>query len=338
MLRAPKCAIVLEAGLQAALKARQAVPLLQLQVRAASQVSKLLPRPDDFSKRHIGPRDADQVKMLKLLGYESLNELTDATVPENIRLNRELMVEEPLGEHHLLDRIREISDKNEVWRSYIGMGYHNCCVPHAILRNIFENPGWTTQYTPYQPECAQGRLQSLLNYQTMVTDMTGLAVANASLLDEGTAAAEAMGLCYRQNKRRKIYLSDKLHPQTIAVVQTRAIPLGLECIIGEAMEMDFSNRDVCCVIFQYPDTTGNIMDFSNLVAEAKANGTMSVCATDLLSLALLTPPGEFGCDIAVGTSQRLGIPLGYGGPHAGFFSCREPLVRLMPGRMIGVTR
>ncbi|XP_068205114.1 glycine dehydrogenase (decarboxylating), mitochondrial [Palaemon carinicauda] len=300
--------------------------------------SSLLPQADAFSDRHIGPRLDDQRKMLDLLGYESLDSLTDTAVPKNIRLGRDLNVDPPVGEHSVISRIQEISEKNEIWRTYIGMGYHRCRVPHAILRNIFENPGWTTQYTPYQPEVAQGRLESLLNYQTLVTDLTGLPVANASLLDEGTAAAEAMGLAYRQNKRRKVYLSDKLHPQTLAVVQTRAIPLGLEVLIGDVFDIDFTNRDACAVLIQYPDTEGNIKDFSKVIEEAQSNGTMVVCATDLLSLALLKPPGDLGVDIAVGTSQRLGIPLGYGGPHAGFFACKSPLVRLMPGRMIGVTR
>ena len=315
----------------------------RLQKRNASKSSRTMApsssilQHDDFSLRHIGPRPNDQEAMLKFLGHDSLNSLTDATVPENIRLSRDLDVSKPLSEHEVIERIQYISEKNEVWRSYIGMGYHNCCVPHAILRNIFENPGWTTQYTPYQPEVAQGRLESLLNYQTMVTDLTGLPVANASLLDEGTAAAEAMGLAFRQNKRRKVYLSNKLHPQTIAVARTRAIPLGLEVLIGDVMEMDFSNRDVSSVVFQYPDTDGNVLDLSKVIADASSNGTLTVCATDLLALTLLKSPGELGVDIAVGTSQRFGIPLGYGGPHAGFFSCKSHLIRLMPGRMIGVT-
>ncbi|XP_042864469.1 glycine dehydrogenase (decarboxylating), mitochondrial-like [Penaeus japonicus] len=310
---------------------------IRSQASAASTTS-LLPAADDFCDRHIGPRKNDQKKMLESLGYESLDSLTEAAVPENIRLGRDLNVQAPIGEHALLTRIREISEKNEIWRSYIGMGYHNCRVPHAILRNIFENPGWTTQYTPYQPEVAQGRLESLLNYQTMVTDLTGLPVANASLLDEGTAAAEAVGLAYRQNKRRKVYLSDKLHPQTLAVVRTRAIPLGLEVLIGDVFDIDFTNRDVSAVLFQYPDTEGTVNDFTQVIENAQSNGTMVVCATDLLALTVLVPPGDLGVDIAVGTSQRLGVPLGYGGPHAGFFACKNNLVRLMPGRMIGVTR
>jgi len=298
----------------------------------------LLPIADQFEDRHIGPRTADREHMLRALGYKTLDELTDATVPSNIRLDRALNLSPPVGEHYLLDNIREIAERNEVWRSYIGLGYHNCCVPHTILRNMFENPGWTTQYTPYQPEVAQGRLESLLNYQTLVADLTGLPVANASLLDEGTAAAEAVGLAFRQNKRRKVYVSDKLHPQSLAIIQTRCLPLGLDVLPGDAFSMNFSAGDVSCVVLQYPDTEGSIEDFRGVIADAQASKTMVVCVTDLLALTILTPPGDIGADIAVGTSQRLGVPLGYGGPHAGFFSCRQQYVRLLPGRMIGVTR
>ncbi|KAJ8931698.1 hypothetical protein NQ314_015345 [Rhamnusium bicolor] len=243
-----------------------------------------------------------------------------------------------IGEYELINRIRKVAERNKIWRSYIGMGYHNCCVPHTIMRNIFENPGWTTQYTPYQPEVAQGRLEGLLNYQTLVSDLTGLEVANASLLDEGTAAAEALSLCYRQNRRPKLLVSNMLHPQTISVVETRCQSLGLTVEINDVFEVDFSNRDIAGVLFQYPDTEGNVHDFSAVTEHAHSHGTLVCCATDLLSLTLLRPPSEFGVDIAVGTSQRLGVPLGYGGPHAGFFACTQSLVRLMPGRMIGVTR
>jgi len=218
------------------------------------------------------------------------------------------------------------------------MGYYNTCIPHTILRNMFENPGWTTQYTPYQPEIAQGRLESLLNYQTMVTDLTGLEVANASLLDEGTAAAEALGLCYRVNKRKRFLLSDKLHPQTISCVETRAGPFGIKIEIVDINTVDFSGKDIGGIIFQYPDTEGSIHDFSEVVNKAKANGTLTICATDLMALTILKPPGEFGIDVALGTSQRFGVPLGYGGPHAGFFATKNQYVRHMPGRMIGVTR
>ncbi|XP_060529561.1 glycine dehydrogenase (decarboxylating), mitochondrial [Cylas formicarius] len=308
----------------------------------SSAISKseaaLFPHKDEFPDRHIGPRNADIIAMLDHIGYKSLDQLTDKAVPSNISLNKLLDISEPLGEYDLVRRIRQIAEKNKVWRSYIGMGYHNCCVPHTIMRNIFENPGWTTQYTPYQPEVAQGRLEGLLNYQTMVSELTGLEVANASLLDESTAAAEALSLCYRHNRRRKLLVSDKLHPQTISVVQTRLSSLGLEVEVVDVFESDFSNHDMAGVLFQYPDTEGNVKDFSAVAETAHSHGTLVCCATDLLSLTLLRPPSEFGVDVAVGTSQRLGVPLGYGGPHAGFFACNQSLVRLMPGRMIGVTR
>lgn len=218
------------------------------------------------------------------------------------------------------------------------MGYYNTNIPHTILRNMLENPGWTTQYTPYQPEIAQGRLESLLNYQTMVSDLTGLEVANASLLDEGTAAAEALGLAFRQNKRKRFILSDKLHPQTISCVETRAEPFEIKIEVQNVFETDFSKKDISGVIFQYPDTEGSIADFTKVVQDAQANGTMTVCATDLMALSILKPPGELGVDIAVGTSQRFGVPLFYGGPHAGFFATKQKYVRMMPGRMVGVTR
>ncbi|KAL1495074.1 hypothetical protein ABEB36_010550 [Hypothenemus hampei] len=305
---------------------------------AARLEGPLFPHKDEFPSRHIGPRDSDIIVMLDTIGFKSLDQLTETAVPKNIFLSKPLDIEEPLGEYELINRIRTIAERNQIWRSYIGMGYHNCCVPHTIMRNIFENPGWTTQYTPYQPEVAQGRLEGLLNYQTMVSELTGLEVANASLLDEGTAAAEALSLCFRQNKRRKLLVSNKLHPQTISVVETRLKSLGLEVEVVNVFQSDFSNRDVAGVLFQYPDTEGNVSDFSAIAEAAHSHGTLVCCATDLLSLTLLRPPSEFGADLALGTSQRLGVPLGYGGPHAGFFACNQSLVRLMPGRMIGVTR
>ncbi|XP_060647467.1 LOW QUALITY PROTEIN: glycine dehydrogenase (decarboxylating), mitochondrial [Drosophila nasuta] len=298
----------------------------------------LFPTKSDFPSRHIGPRKTDVVAMLDTLGFKSLAELTEKAVPQGIQLKRDLSLEKPLNEHELIRRIRDISLKNQLWRSYIGMGYHNCHVPHTIVRNIFENPGWTTQYTPYQPEIAQGRLESLLNYQTLVSELTGLDVANASLLDEGTAAAEAMCLATRQNKRKKLYLSNKVHPQTLSVVQTRAEALELEIIVGPIEQADLPSRELAGILLQYPDTHGDVKDFEDIAAIARKNGTLVVVATDLLALTLLRPPAEFGADIAIGTSQRLGVPLGYGGPHAGFFACKQNLVRLMPGRMIGVTR
>ncbi|XP_076631388.1 glycine dehydrogenase (decarboxylating), mitochondrial [Colletes latitarsis] len=301
-------------------------------------IEKLFPQKDEFQVRHIGPREEDQLEMLKTIGYNSLEELTKAAIPAKIFYKEELKIEEPITEYELLKRITNISLKNDIWRSYIGMGYYNCCVPHTILRNIFENPGWTTQYTPYQPEISQGRLEGLLNYQTMICDLTGMEVANASLLDEGTAAAEALALAYRSNKRKKLFVSDKVHPQTISVIATRATSLGLTLEIGNVFQIDTSAKDIAGILVQYPDTIGSIYAFEDIVKKAHADGTLVCVATDLLALAILRPPSEFGADICVGTSQRFGVPLGYGGPHAGFFACRQNLVRLMPGRMIGVTK
>ncbi|XP_037092209.1 glycine dehydrogenase (decarboxylating), mitochondrial-like [Pollicipes pollicipes] len=328
------------AGVRAAARrpARRAAYLYRRMSAAAGTADRFIPKNPDFQAKHIGPRDADQQEMLHLLGYQTLDEMIDNTVPRNIKLKEPLKIEEPQSEHELLERIQHIAQRNQIWRSYIGMGYYNCRVPHTISRNMFENPGWTTQYTPYQPEVAQGRLESLLNYQTMVSDLTGLSTANASLLDEGTAAAEAIAMCYRVNKRRRVIVSDRLHPQTIAVVKTRCQPLGLHIEVGDLATAELGTRDVTGVLFQYPDTEGSILDHSELVQRAHDNGTLVCCATDLMALAILKPPGEMGVDIALGTSQRLGVPPGYGGPHAGFFACQSHLVRNMPGRMIGVTR
>nr|XP_033185291.1 glycine dehydrogenase (decarboxylating), mitochondrial [Bombus vancouverensis nearcticus] len=301
-------------------------------------VGELLLQKDEFQIRHIGPRQYEQLEMLETIGFKSLEELTNAAVPAKILYKEELKIEQSVTEYELLKKITQISEKNDVWRSYIGMGYNNCCVPRTIMRNIFENPGWTTQYTPYQPEISQGRLEGLLNYQTMICDLTGMEVANASLLDEGTAAAEALGLAHRSNKRKKLFVSDKVHPQTISVIATRATSLGLDLEIGDIFRVDTSSKDVAGILFQYPDTTGSIYEFEDVVKKAHADGTLVCVAADLLALAILKPPSEFGVDICVGTSQRFGVPLGYGGPHAGFFACRQRLVRLMPGRMIGVTK
>lgn len=276
--------------------------------------------------------------MLDYLGLKNINELIDKTVPSGIRLNREMKMDPPLREEELLERARELASRNAVWRSYIGMGYYDCLPPATVVRNVFENPGWTTQYTPYQAEIAQGRLENLLNYQTMVADLTGLDLANASLLDEGTAAAEAMGLCTRATKKKKMLVSNKVHPQTLAVVQTRADSMDIEVVVSDRAGMDFSKGDVCGVLYQYPDTEGSIEDFQDVIKACHDAKALVVCATDLLALTVLRPPGELGADIAIGTSQRLGIPLNYGGPHAGFFAVRSPLTRMMPGRVVGVTR
>ncbi|XP_043475582.1 glycine dehydrogenase (decarboxylating), mitochondrial isoform X2 [Leptopilina heterotoma] len=303
----------------------------------ASRFEKYFPPREEFETRHIGPRIQHQDEMLNLLGFKSLDELTSTAVPDNIRCKNDLDIEKPVNEYDLLKRITEVSEKNEIWKSYIGMGYYNCCVPHTIMRNIFENPGWTTQYTPYQPEIAQGRLEGLLNYQTLICDMTGMEVANASLLDEGTAAAEALALAYRHNKRKKLFVSNIVHPQTISVIATRATSLGLDLEVGDVFKVDTSDKNYAGILLQYPDTRGSIHNFTGVIKKAQENGTLVCAAVDLLALAILQPPHEFDIDICVGTSQRFGVPLGYGGPHAGFFACRQKLVRLMPGRMVGVT-
>ncbi|KAL4623118.1 glycine dehydrogenase (decarboxylating), mitochondrial isoform X1 [Arapaima gigas] len=307
-------------------------------VFSSRKIEKILPRHDDFSERHIGPGDKEKQEMLDTLGLETIEELIEKTIPSSIRLQRSLKMDDPVCENEILESLEKIASKNKLWRSFIGMGYYNCSVPPAIQRNLLENSGWVTQYTPYQPEVAQGRLESLLNYQTMVCDLTGMAVANASLLDEGTAAAEAMQLCHRQNKKRTFYIDPRCHPQTIAVVQTRANYIGVKAVLKLPHEMDFSGKDVSGVLFQYPDTEGRVEDFTGLVDRAHKAGALACCATDLLALCILRPPGEFGVDIALGSSQRFGVPLCYGGPHAAFFSVKENLVRMMPGRMVGVTR
>ncbi|XP_015433487.1 PREDICTED: glycine dehydrogenase (decarboxylating), mitochondrial [Dufourea novaeangliae] len=312
--------------------------VLALSSLRTESTDKLCAKKDEFQHRHIGPREEEQIDMLQSIGFKSLEELTKAAVPAKILYNGELRIEQSLTEYELLKRITKISEKNDVWRSYIGMGYHNCCVPHTIMRNMFENPGWTTQYTPYQPEISQGRLEGLLNYQTMICDLTGMEVANASLLDESTAAAEALALAHRSNKRKKLFVSDQVHPQTISVIATRATSLGLVLEIGDVFQVDTSGKDIAGILFQYPNTTGSIHAFDDVAERARADGTLVCAATDLLALAILRPPSEFGVDICIGTSQRFGVPLGYGGPHAGFFACRQKLVRLMPGRMIGVTK
>ncbi|XP_030322731.1 glycine dehydrogenase (decarboxylating), mitochondrial isoform X2 [Calypte anna] len=305
---------------------------------AARCIEQLLPRHDDFSRRHIGPRDGDKREMLRTVGVQSVEELMDKTIPASIRLRRPLRMDDHVCENEILETLYNIASKNKIWRSYIGMGYYNCSVPQPIARNLLENAGWVTQYTPYQPEVSQGRLESLLNYQTMVCDITGMDVANASLLDEGTAAAEAMQLCHRHNKRRKFYVDARCHPQTIAVVQTRANYTGVIIELQLPHKMDFSGKDVSGVLFQYPDTEGKVEDFSELVERAHQNGALACCASDLLALCILKPPGEFGADVVLGNSQRFGVPLCYGGPHAAFFAVKESLVRMMPGRMVGVTR
>lgn len=303
-----------------------------------SPASALLPQLDGFAKRHIGPNERETEEMLACLQLKSIDELVDKAVPRNIRLTKDLEFDEPLGEAELLSRIRAIASRNEVWRSFLGMGFYGCHVPTPIQRNILENPGWYTQYTPYQAEVAQGRLESLLNFQTMVCDMTALDVANASLLDEATAAAEAMALCTRHNKRKKFLIDRRCHPQNIAVVQTRAEALGIATVVVDRDELDFTDKSISGILVQYPDTTGSVFDLRTIADKAHASGSLVIAASDLLSLTILTPPGDCGVDVAIGSTQRFGLPLGYGGPHAGFFAVKDSLKRLIPGRVIGISR
>ena len=295
---------------------------------------------DDFVQRHIGPSHEDSLQMLDTLGFDSLESLIQAAVPAGIRLKRSLDLGSGMSEYEALEQLRAIASQNQVFRSFIGLGYANCITPPVIQRNILENPGWYTQYTPYQPEIAQGRLEALLNFQTMVTDLTGLEIANASLLDEGTAAAEAMSMCYNLRQKKEIktfWVSAACHPQTIEVVKTRALPLGIQVIVSDHRTFDFS-QPVFGVLLQYPASDGAIYDYKEFVNQAHAVGALAIVAADLLSLTLLPPPGEFGADIAVGNTQRFGVPLGYGGPHAAYYATKTAYARKLPGRLVGVSQ
>ena len=291
----------------------------------------------DFLKRHIGPSEEDQLKMLKKLNFKSLDDLIDNTVPEKIQFKGELNIGESNSEYEALRKLKAISKKNQIYSNFIGMGYYGTYTPNVIIRNILENPGWYTSYTPYQPEVAQGRLEMLLNFQQMIIDFTGMDIANASLLDEGTAAAEAVGLSYRitKSKTKKVFVSKNCHPQTIEVVKTRAEPLGLEIIVGD--EDKDIKEEVICGIIQYPGTLGDIKDPSEAISKIHKHNGKAVLVCDLLALAKLKTPAELGADIAVGSSQRFGIPMGYGGPHAAFFATKDEYKRSMPGRIVGVS-
>ncbi len=292
-----------------------------------------------FQQRHIGLSENQLRKMLEIMGISTVDELIDRTVPQNIRLSRSLNLKEAESEYTALAQLKEIASQNQVYRSFIGMGYANCITPTVILRNILENPGWYTAYTPYQPEIAQGRLEALLNFQTVIIDLTGLEIANASLLDEGTAAAEAMSLSYGvcKNKANAYFVSQDCHPQTIDVLQTRARPLGIEIIIGDHRNFDFSTG-IFGATLQYPASDGTVYDYKEFITKSHVTGALVTVAADLLSLCLLTPPGEFGADIVVGSTQRFGVPLGYGGPHAAYFATKEEYKRQVPGRIVGVSK
>ncbi|MEE9126124.1 MAG: aminomethyl-transferring glycine dehydrogenase, partial [Planctomycetota bacterium] len=298
-------------------------------------------RSDAFAPRHLGPRDEDIGSMLELLDAGSLDALMDSVIPDAIRSRTQLSVPPARGEMQALADLRDLAAQNQVFRSYIGLGYHDCITPPPILRNILENPGWYTQYTPYQAEISQGRLEALLTFQTMVMDLTGMAVANCSLLDEATAAAEAMTMCRRflgpKARDRNVFLVSKgCHPQTIEVVMTRAQPLGIEVLVGNPDDFEFGDKAFGALV-QYPNTDGSIHDLLPFCERAHAAGALVTVASDLLALTLLKAPGEVGADVVVGNSQRFGVPLGYGGPHAAFMGTRDDYKRQLPGRIIGVT-
>ena len=294
----------------------------------------------EFINRHIGPSKDDRKKMLDHIGSKSLDQLIRDTVPENILLKSELKISESLSESEALKKLKIISQKNETFRNFIGMGYYNCFTPHVILRNILENPGWYTSYTPYQPEVAQGRLEMLLNFQQLIIDLTGMDIANASLLDEATAAAEAVGLSQRvsKNNSKKVFVSETCNPQVIELIKTRIEPFGLELLVGN--QKDFLknlNGELICGVLAYPDTLGEIVDPSESISLIRKKGGKAIVICDLLSLTRLKTPAELGADIAVGSAQRFGVPMGYGGPHAAFFATKEEFKRSMPGRIIGVS-
>ena len=296
-----------------------------------------------FSDRHIGPGHQEAAEMLKAIGVASIDELINQTIPSDIRLSKELSIGEAVDETTYINDLRKVAAKNKMFRSYIGLGYYGTITPPVILRNIFENPGWYTAYTPYQAEIAQGRLEALLNYQTIVSDLTGLPMANASLLDEATAAAEGMTMLFHtrskdkvKNNAVKFFVSDEVFPQTIDVLKTRAEPLGIELEIGDYASFSFDD-DFYGVILQYPGKSGVINDYSGFTAKCKTNDIRVVVAADILSLVMLTPPGEWGADVVVGNSQRFGVPMGYGGPHAAFFATKEDYKRDIPGRIIGLS-
>lgn len=311
----------------------------------AHQISThILMNTNSFALRHIGPSQEEQDDMLKTIGVESLERLIYETIPDDICLEKPLNLDAPMTEYEYLNHVHELSKQNKVFKSYIGLGYHPSIVPAVIQRNILENPGWYTAYTPYQAEIAQGRLEALLNFQTMITDLTGMELANASLLDESTAAAEAMSLLFavrereqKKNNVNKFFVSEAILPQTLSLLQTRANPIGIELVIGDETAFDFSS-EFFGAILQYPGKDGQVSDIKTFIEQAKEAQIKVAVAADILSLIKLEAPGHFGADVVVGTTQRFGIPMGYGGPHAAFFATRETYKREIPGRIIGVTK
>ena len=298
---------------------------------------------DQFVNRHNGSNATDVQSMLKKINAPSLDSLIDHTVPASIRLKKPLNLPEGMSEHAFLLHLRGVTAKNKLYRSYIGLGYYDTVVPAVIQRNILENPGWYTAYTPYQAEIAQGRLEALLNFQTMIVDLTGMEIANASLLDEATAAAEAMHMLHGLRSREDVekgknsfFVSHECFPQTIELLKTRARPLGIELVIGDFRTVTLNDK-LFGALLQYPTADGTVHDYADFVKHAKEHGMTVAVAADIMSLVLLTPPGEWGADVVLGSTQRFGVPMGYGGPHAAFFACRDAHKRSMPGRIIGVS-
>src|SRR5690554_155509 len=298
----------------------------------------------DFERRHLGPRPQQLDSMLQKVGASSIEALIGETIPENIRLKAPLSLDKGLTEQEYLDLLRQKAAKNKICRNYIGMGYYPTVVPAVVQRNILENPGWYTAYTPYQAEISQGRLEALLNFQTVVSDLTGLPLANASLLDEATAAAEAMIMFYNLRSqdavkagKNNFFVNDKVFPQTLAVLETRALPLGINLVVGDWKNTQLDESFFGAVL-QYPNGHGTVEDYRSFVQNAQSLEIKVAVGTDLMSLTLLTPPGEWGADVAFGSSQRFGVPMGYGGPHAAFFATKDDYKRQIPGRIIGVSK
>ena len=299
---------------------------------------------DKFVMRHIGPRDQEIQEMLHTIGVSSMDELINQTVPDNIRLKKPLNLEDGLTESQYFRKILALASKNKVFNTYIGMGYYDTITPAVILRNVLENPVWYTSYTPYQAEISQGRLEALLNFQTMVAELTGMELANAGLLDEATAAAEAMVMMFNSRSRAKaksganvVWVDDKIWPQTLDVLITRANPLGIELKVANWNNFELDENAFGCIV-QYPNADGQIVDYASLAEAAHEKEIFVAVAADLLSLSILTPPGEWDADIVFGSAQRFGVPMGYGGPHAAFFASKEEFKRNLPGRIIGITR
>ncbi len=314
---------------------------MPVQAQIFSLPQKISNQINEFIGRHIGPDDAEIDRMVRYLGYSSLDDLINSVVPSAIRTQKPLKIGEGISERETLIELKELSRRNKVFKNYIGMGYSDCMTPSVILRNVLENPGWYTPYTPYQAEISQGRLEALVNFQTMIADLTGLPVANASLLDEATASAEAMAMVFAIKREksavRNFFVSSRCHPQTLAVMQTRAEPLGIKLIVEDTVSWEFK-EPLLGALVSYPNTDGSILDYSPFVSRLKKEGGLLVVSADLLSLVLLRSPAEGGADICVGSAQRFGVPLGYGGPHAAFISTRDEFKRKMPGRLVGVSK